>query len=124
MPVAGAKSTSVLWAITRFGVITCEILALYASLALSDCSNIRWNAARAFATYLDTHEDLYKGRNVLELGAGGGLPSLVTALNGARKVSLLLPMCNHPHCDQGRPYGLPRCAACRQYELQRQAKSV
>ncbi|KAL1730800.1 putative methyltransferase-domain-containing protein [Schizophyllum commune] len=47
-----------------------------------------WNAARAFATYLDTHEDLYKGRNVLELGAGGGLPSLVTALNGARKVVL------------------------------------
>jgi len=27
------------------------------------------------------------GKNVLELGAGAGLPSLVTALNGARKVT-------------------------------------
>ncbi|KAI5118221.1 hypothetical protein M0805_000717 [Coniferiporia weirii] len=47
-----------------------------------------WNAARAFATYLDTHEDLYLDKNVLELGAGGGLPGLVTALNGARKTVL------------------------------------
>ncbi|KAL1745169.1 putative methyltransferase-domain-containing protein [Schizophyllum fasciatum] len=47
-----------------------------------------WNAARAFATYLDRHEVMYRGHNVLELGAGGGLPGLVTALNGARRVVL------------------------------------
>ncbi|EDR08955.1 uncharacterized protein LACBIDRAFT_249330, partial [Laccaria bicolor S238N-H82] len=45
-----------------------------------------WNAARAFATYLDTHKHLCRGRLVLELGAGGALPSIVTATNGAGKV--------------------------------------
>ncbi len=48
---------------------------------------LRWNAARAFATYLDRNSSLYVGRNVLELGAGGGLPGIVTALNGAARVS-------------------------------------
>ncbi|KAH8107413.1 nicotinamide N-methyltransferase [Phellopilus nigrolimitatus] len=47
-----------------------------------------WNAARAFATYLDRRVHLYRGKNVLELGAGGGLPGLVTALNGAGKTVL------------------------------------
>lgn len=46
----------------------------------------RWNAARAFATYLDLHPQLYQNRNVIELGAGGGLPGIVTALNGANTV--------------------------------------
>ena len=46
----------------------------------------RWNAARAFSTYLDQNPCLYKHRSVLELGAGGGLPGIVTAKNGARKV--------------------------------------
>lgn len=35
------------------------------------------------ATYLDERPHLYRGRNVLELGAGGALPSLVAAVNGA-----------------------------------------
>ena len=46
----------------------------------------RWNAARAFATYLDGHPQLYQDRNVIELGAGGGLPGIVAALNGAKAV--------------------------------------
>lgn len=46
----------------------------------------RWNAARAFAEYLDIHPQLYQNRNVIELGAGGGLPGIVAALNGAKKV--------------------------------------
>lgn len=50
----------------------------------------RWNAARAFASYLDEHEDLYRDGYVLELGAGGGLPGIVTALNGACKVRVLI----------------------------------
>ncbi|KAI1798403.1 putative methyltransferase-domain-containing protein [Ganoderma leucocontextum] len=44
-----------------------------------------WNASLAFASYLDQHEDLYRGRAVLELGAGGALPSLVAAKNGAKR---------------------------------------
>ncbi|KAI0269540.1 putative methyltransferase-domain-containing protein [Russula aff. rugulosa BPL654] len=47
-----------------------------------------WNAARALAGFLQRNSDLYLGRNVLELGAGGGLPGLVTAKCGARKVVL------------------------------------
>ncbi|KAF7974101.1 hypothetical protein HWV62_13421 [Athelia sp. TMB] len=45
-----------------------------------------WNAARAFTTFLDENPQNYRGRNVLELGAGGGLPGIVAAKNGARKV--------------------------------------
>ncbi|KAJ7504495.1 putative methyltransferase-domain-containing protein [Mycena galericulata] len=47
-----------------------------------------WNAARAFASYLDHNRELYYDRNVLELGAGGGLPGLVAAKNGAKHVLL------------------------------------
>ncbi|GBE87585.1 Protein N-terminal and lysine N-methyltransferase EFM7 [Sparassis crispa] len=47
-----------------------------------------WNASRAFASYLDIHSELYRDRSVLELGAGGGLPGLVAAKNGARTVVL------------------------------------
>ena len=46
----------------------------------------RWNAALAVASFLDSNRHLYVNRNVLELGAGGGLPSIVTVKNGARKV--------------------------------------
>lgn len=47
----------------------------------------RWNASRAFASYLDAHPELYRDKSVLELGAGGGLPGLVTVKNGAKLVS-------------------------------------
>ncbi|KAI0067392.1 hypothetical protein BV25DRAFT_1819716 [Artomyces pyxidatus] len=47
-----------------------------------------WNASRSFASYLDAHPELYHDRFVLELGAGGGLPGIVAAKNGARKVVL------------------------------------
>ncbi|KAI0725727.1 nicotinamide N-methyltransferase [Fomitopsis betulina] len=47
-----------------------------------------WNASRSFATYLDNHPELYRDRAVLELGAGGGLPGIVAANNGARTVVL------------------------------------
>ncbi|KAF9482842.1 hypothetical protein BDN70DRAFT_874423 [Pholiota conissans] len=45
-----------------------------------------WNAALALASFLDSNVDLFKGRCVLELGAGGALPSIVAAKLGARKV--------------------------------------
>ncbi|KLO18922.1 nicotinamide N-methyltransferase [Schizopora paradoxa] len=47
-----------------------------------------WNAAIAFASYLDRNEGVYVDKNVLELGAGGGLPGIVASLNGARRVVL------------------------------------
>ncbi|KAI0700186.1 putative methyltransferase-domain-containing protein [Cytidiella melzeri] len=47
-----------------------------------------WNASRAFASYLDVHTELYRDRSVLELGAGGGLPGIVTVKNGAKSVFL------------------------------------
>ncbi|KAF8152586.1 nicotinamide N-methyltransferase [Crassisporium funariophilum] len=45
-----------------------------------------WNAALALADFLDSNPELYRNLSVLELGAGGGLPSIVAGKNGAHKV--------------------------------------
>ncbi|KAJ2472375.1 Protein N-terminal and lysine N-methyltransferase efm7 [Coemansia sp. RSA 2322] len=45
-----------------------------------------WNAAKVFANYLDEHKELVRGKSVLELGAAGALPSLVSLCNGAARV--------------------------------------
>ncbi|KAI5797440.1 putative methyltransferase-domain-containing protein [Peziza echinospora] len=46
-----------------------------------------WNAGRVVSHYLEKNRDtLVKGRDVLELGAGAGLPALVCAVKGARRV--------------------------------------
>ncbi|KAJ2742640.1 Protein N-terminal and lysine N-methyltransferase efm7, partial [Coemansia sp. BCRC 34301] len=45
-----------------------------------------WNAAKVFANYLDEHKHIVQGKSVLELGAAGALPSLVSACNGASRV--------------------------------------
>ena len=45
-----------------------------------------WNAGRVIATYLEKNPSLVTNKTVLELGAGAGLPSLVCAVLGARKV--------------------------------------
>jgi nicotinamide N-methyltransferase len=45
-----------------------------------------WNAGKSLANYLDKHKELYIGKKVLELGAAASLPSLICAVNGARKV--------------------------------------
>ncbi|KAJ8090195.1 Protein N-terminal and lysine N-methyltransferase efm7 [Marasmius tenuissimus] len=46
-----------------------------------------WNSALCLASHLDQHaKELCRDRCVLELGAGGGLPSIIAALNGAQKV--------------------------------------
>ncbi|KAH7886748.1 putative methyltransferase-domain-containing protein [Phlebopus sp. FC_14] len=47
-----------------------------------------WNAAIAFAAYLDSNPHLIRDKFVLELGAGGALPGIIAAKNGARKVVL------------------------------------
>lgn len=74
---------------TRFGDIICILSSARRVLLTTNqylCE--RWNAARAFATYLDAHPQLYQNQNVIELGAGGGLPGIVAALNGANTVCL------------------------------------
>ncbi|RIB27907.1 hypothetical protein C2G38_2137604 [Gigaspora rosea] len=45
-----------------------------------------WNASKCLSWYLDEHKDLVSNKNVLELGAGGALPSFISFLNGAKKV--------------------------------------
>jgi len=45
----------------------------------------RWNASRSFASFLDK-ANLCRDRTVLELGAGGALPSIIAVLSGATKV--------------------------------------
>ncbi|KAL2057194.1 hypothetical protein ABVK25_002247 [Lepraria finkii] len=45
-----------------------------------------WNGAQVLSTYLQKHAaQLVHGKNILELGAGAGLPSLVAATLGAKK---------------------------------------
>ncbi|KAI9253669.1 putative methyltransferase-domain-containing protein [Helicostylum pulchrum] len=45
-----------------------------------------WNASKVFASLFDNTPGLVKDKYILELGAGGALPSLVAAFNGASKV--------------------------------------
>ncbi|KAJ2541176.1 Protein N-terminal and lysine N-methyltransferase efm7 [Coemansia sp. RSA 1933] len=45
-----------------------------------------WNAAKTFANYLDSHKDIVREKSVLELGAAGALPSLISSINGATRV--------------------------------------
>ncbi|CZR60946.1 probable NNT1 Putative nicotinamide N-methyltransferase, has a role in rDNA silencing and in lifespan determination [Phialocephala subalpina] len=45
-----------------------------------------WQAGRLVSTYLEKNSSLVKGKTVLELGAGAGLPSLVCAGLGAKTV--------------------------------------
>jgi predicted nicotinamide N-methyase len=71
----------------------------------------RWNAALALASFLDANVGKYKDRHVLELGAGGALPSIVAAKNGARKVCRLY-LVEHLHASdtvlEGGCHRLPR----------------
>lgn len=49
--------------------------------------HLLWSASKIIANYLDENaESIVTGRNVLELGAAGALPSLICALNHAKTV--------------------------------------
>lgn len=49
--------------------------------------HLLWNAGQTVARYIeDNAAQIVTGRNVLELGAGAGLPSLICALHTANKV--------------------------------------
>ncbi|ROW03215.1 hypothetical protein VSDG_01216 [Cytospora chrysosperma] len=45
-----------------------------------------WNGSRVISDYFESHPAEVRGRTVLELGAGAGLPSIVAAVLGARRV--------------------------------------
>ncbi|CAO3587066.1 unnamed protein product [Absidia cylindrospora] len=45
-----------------------------------------WNASKVFASLFDQHPQLVQGKTLLELGAGGALPSLVAATHQPAKV--------------------------------------
>lgn len=45
-----------------------------------------WNGSRVVAQHFEEHPELVRDRTVLELGAGAGLPSLVAACLGGRRV--------------------------------------
>jgi len=67
-----------------------------------------WNAGRTIAAYLEEHADsLVKGKTVLELGAGAGLPSLVCALSGAEQTVVT----DYPDADliQNLQYNIEHC---------------
>ncbi|RHZ70259.1 hypothetical protein Glove_273g10 [Diversispora epigaea] len=49
-------------------------------------AHVLWNASKCLVWYLDRHKELIRGKNILELGAGGALPSIISAVNGAKKV--------------------------------------
>lgn len=49
--------------------------------------HLLWNAGQVVARYIeDNTSSLVKDKNVLELGAGAGLPSLICAIHDAKKV--------------------------------------
>ena len=54
--------------------------------SLYRCFIIVGNAGVFLAEYLDANKHLIQGKRVLELGAGAGLPSMISALNGAKRV--------------------------------------
>jgi hypothetical protein len=85
--MTGKKLRSDWLARIHFGVTTCafRIAWSFFLIAVAD-QYYRWNAALAIASFLDSNRHLYIDRNVLELGAGGGLPSIVTVKNAAQKV--------------------------------------
>ncbi|OQD89753.1 hypothetical protein PENANT_c002G05265 [Penicillium antarcticum] len=51
--------------------------------------NLLWNAGRTSSHYIEEHtEELIRNKDVLEIGAAAGVPSIVSAIQGARTVVL------------------------------------
>ena len=65
---------------------TSQILTTYTILFLLQ-GNLLWNAGRTSSHYLEEHtDDLIRDKDVLEIGAAAGVPSIVSAIHGARTV--------------------------------------
>ncbi|MCJ1341005.1 nicotinamide n-methyltransferase [Bachmanniomyces sp. S44760] len=48
--------------------------------------HLLWNAGQVVSEYLQNNEAIVNGKQILELGAGAGLPSIVSAILGATNV--------------------------------------
>ena len=48
--------------------------------------DLSWNTSRVLSDYLLRNPSIYRKKTVLELGAGAGLPGLVSAVSGAEAV--------------------------------------
>ncbi|BFZ58085.1 Protein N-terminal and lysine N-methyltransferase efm7 [Savitreella phatthalungensis] len=75
--------------------------------------HLLWSAGKILANYLDSHQELYRDKNVLELGAAGALPSLICAYNGAKTIVAtdypdpdLIQNIDHNLNHSGEPSGL------------------
>lgn len=56
----------------------------YTRLTSRGQGDLLWNAGRTTSHYLEQHRDLVDGKDVLEIGAAAGVPSIVSAILGAR----------------------------------------
>ena len=45
-----------------------------------------WNAGQSLAHYIDANPEIVEGKRILELGAAASLPSIISAINGAKSV--------------------------------------
>jgi len=72
--------------------------------------HLLWNAGQVISRYLeDNSEVIVQGKSILELGAGAGLPSLVSAILGAEKVVVT----DYPDPDliENLRYNIEHCTA-------------
>jgi nicotinamide N-methyltransferase len=46
----------------------------------------RWNTSKVLSTFLLRNPAVFRGKRILELGAGAGLPVLVAGVSGAERV--------------------------------------
>lgn len=79
--------------------------------------HLLWSAGKVLANYLDAQPDIYRDRNVLELGAAAALPSIICALNGAATVVAT----DYPDSDliKNIEYNLDHCSADRPLDRRR-----
>ncbi|TIA49918.1 hypothetical protein D6C77_09411 [Aureobasidium pullulans] len=68
-----------------------------------------WNAGRTIALHFETNPQLVKSKTVLELGAGAGLPSLISAHLSAKRVVVT----DYPDAEliANLSYNIDACAA-------------
>lgn len=61
----------------------------HVDLWVTNQGHVLYPTSKCLATFLaDNAKEYIEGKRVLELGAGGGLPSLISALEGSKKVRL------------------------------------
>lgn len=70
--------------------------------------HLLWNGAMFLSRHVERNVGLVKDKNVLEFGAGGGLPSLVSGILGAAKVVVT----DYPDTDliENLQYNIDHCS--------------